>query len=148
MLKPGAVFAWTSALPTRIWKETFKHLRTFGLTGQDFTNVTKNAILARDEDVSRVNAYLTAAYEHYFGLWLSGRNSTCTTAAEMMLKNFYRHPGTELYLRMVRGIDSYVLTSYRNDLRATDMSYRNLKDKIHFSRHEKHRPKTLHLSKI
>ena len=37
---------------------------------------------------------------------------------DRLLKNFYRHPGTDLYQRMVVGHDSYMHLCYRIDKKA------------------------------
>jgi hypothetical protein len=40
------------------------------------------------------------------------RGPRCLTVVDRLLKNFYRHPGTALYLKMVTGYDSYMHQSY------------------------------------
>ena len=37
----------------------------------------------------------------------------CHKVGERLIANFYRHPGTALYLKMVTGYDSYMHQAWR-----------------------------------
>ena len=42
-----------------------------------------------------------------------GKESMCSQTMEMLIKNFYRHPGTALYNTMVSGFDSYYRFAFK-----------------------------------
>lgn len=113
ILKPGGLFLWGNALPTRAWLQAGEYLPTVGFELVDNTNHTKGAVTARDEDFDRVemvNDHILNGYPvmnaPYFG-------PRCRTVVGQLIKNFYRHPGTALYLKMVTGYDSYMHQSWR-----------------------------------
>merc|ERR1712195_328711 len=115
ILKPGGLFLWGNALPTRCWTKGFDVLESkIGLTRLDSLNHTKGAVIARDEDEARVNAYTSSITAQYPVFQYSGsRGRTCEHVVDRLIKNFYRHPGTALYLKMVSGFDSYMHESYQ-----------------------------------
>merc|ERR1711957_794027 len=115
ILKPGGLFLWGNALPTRCWTKGFDVLESkIGLTRLDPLNHTKGAVIARDEDEARVNAYTSSITAQYPVFQYSGsRGRTCEHVVDRLIKNFYRHPGTALYLKMVSGFDSYMHESYQ-----------------------------------
>lgn len=64
---------------------------------------------ARDEDEDRVNSYAAHLYSQYpMAFQMPVRGQMCEKVVDRLLLNFYRHPGTALYLKMVTGYDSCV----------------------------------------
>ena len=114
ILKPNGLFLWGNALPTRVWNVAYPYLSDTGFDRVASFNHTQGAIQARDEDEARVNAYTTQLFAQYpvfqtpFGI-----GSTCELVSDRLIKNFYRHPGTACYLKMVTGFDSYMHEAYR-----------------------------------
>jgi SAM-dependent methyltransferase len=113
VLKPGGLFLWGNALPTRVWNQAVPVLEAGGLQRQASLNHTLGAIKARDEDEARVNAYTTSLYGKYPVFKVPWIGEECELVADRLIKNFYRHPGTALYLKMVTGFDSYMHEAYR-----------------------------------
>jgi ubiquinone/menaquinone biosynthesis C-methylase UbiE len=108
VLKPNGLFVWGNALPTKVWGDGAKYLQENGFVACGSNNVTKRAVLARDEDTDRVNSFMTQMLDGYpvFNVPVVGK--PCRETIDIMVKNFYRHPGTDLYNRMVTGEDSYM----------------------------------------
>jgi hypothetical protein len=72
-------------------------------------NHTAGAVTARDEDEDRVNSYAAHLYSQYpLAFKMPVRGPMCEKVVDRLLLNFYRHPGTALYLKMVTGYDSCV----------------------------------------
>ena len=66
-------------------------------------------MIARDEDEDRVNSYAAHLYSQYpMAFKMPVRGPMCEKVVDRLLLNFYRHPGTALYLKMVTGYDSCV----------------------------------------
>jgi len=76
-------------------------------------DVTTEAIRARDEDHGRVEAYVTACLERFHGFRIPFLGRRRRREAELALKNFYRHPGTNLYATMKNGTDSYRVAAFQ-----------------------------------
>jgi len=76
-------------------------------------NVTKGAVQARELDAPRVDAFVQSLADKFFVFRMLGRQATCTKASELLIKNFYRHPGTALFNTMVSGHDSYCRHVYQ-----------------------------------
>jgi SAM-dependent methyltransferase len=114
ILKPGGFFLWGNALPTRVWHEGYEYLTSVGFERESSLNHTKGAVIARDEDEPRVNAYCKQVFDKFYAFKLPlGIGEKCEIVSDRLLKNFYRHPGTALYERMVTGVDSYMHEAYR-----------------------------------
>jgi len=113
VLKPGGLFLWGNALPSRLWAVAPAHLAAQGFEQLSSNNVTAAAVRARDLDAPRVNAFVESLREKYFVFRQLGHDHVCAKAAEMLVKNFYRHPGTALYLTMVSGFDSYFHMAFK-----------------------------------
>merc|ERR1712167_428587 len=101
ILKPGGLFLWGNALPTRVWKEAGEYLPSAGFELIHNKNWTSAAILARDEDKLRVDLALDQLIAPYPVMKLPYFGPRCHTVTERLIANFYRHPGTALYLKMV-----------------------------------------------
>lgn len=102
ILKPGGMLLWGNALPTRVWLAAYPHLSQNGFERVASLNHTKGAIQARDEDEDRVNAYADQLFGQYpLAFKMPIRGAPCLHVVDRLLKNFYRHPGTALYYKMV-----------------------------------------------
>lgn len=106
-LKPGAFLTWGNAIPDATWKPCFEQLKSIGLEVREVHDVTKEAIRARDEDKARVEAYVEQCLSKFHGFKIPFVGKKKRREAELALKNFYRHPGTNLYDTMVNGTDTY-----------------------------------------
>jgi ubiquinone/menaquinone biosynthesis C-methylase UbiE len=120
VLAPGGLFVWGNALPTKVWKAAPIALTQHGFKQILSSNVTKGAVEARDLDAPRVNAFMDSWGEALWVMSIFGVHSTCGEALAMLVKNFYRHPGTALYNTMVNGHDSYMRQVYQKPRRHVD----------------------------
>jgi len=99
ILRPGGHFVWGNAIPTSIWGNAIHYLHTdLGMERQEIHDVTDNAVIARDEDFDRVEHFLETLKNRY---WALGQSERCYKALNRLISNFYRHPGTALYKRML-----------------------------------------------
>jgi ubiquinone/menaquinone biosynthesis C-methylase UbiE len=116
MLKPGGFFVWGNALPTRVWVAAEQYFKSDETDMQltEFTNVTVNAVNARVEDEPRVNAFCNNMFDRFP---ITHVMPQCRHVLDRMVKNFYRHPGTNLFKTMVTGYDSYVHMSASKPLK-------------------------------
>jgi len=114
VLKPGGFFVWGNALPTRVWLEGDAYLPTAGFELAHSKNHTQGAVIARDEDKARVDLAVAQLLAPYFGTRLPIFGETCLKVGERLIANFYRHPGTAMYIKMTTGFDSYMHQAWRN----------------------------------
>lgn len=107
LLKPGGYLVWGNAIPDSTWKPCFDFLDSIGMKLQAECDVTKEAVQARDEDKTRIDAYVEQCMQafHAFRIPFVGRKKR--SEADWAIKNFSRNPGTRLYENMVDGTDSY-----------------------------------------
>ena len=97
VLKPGGLFLWGNALPTRVWLTAEKELTGLGFDRLASLNHTAAAVVARDEDEDRVNSYAAHLYSQYPAAFqMPVRGEMCRKVVDRLLLNFYRHPGTAL----------------------------------------------------
>jgi ubiquinone/menaquinone biosynthesis C-methylase UbiE len=108
VLVPGGLFVWGNALPTKVWGDGAEYLQANGFSACGAKNVTGRAIVARDEDNDRVELFMDQLLGMYSVFKLPIVGAPCRHTLDIMIKNFYRHPGTDLYQRMVVGADSYM----------------------------------------
>jgi ubiquinone/menaquinone biosynthesis C-methylase UbiE len=108
VLKPGGIFVWGNALTTRVWKDAEKHLTDQSWTLLSNTNHTAGAIQARKEDYDRVETAIDGILESTVGMSIPYYGARCKSVTKKLIANFYRHPGTAMYLKMVVGEDSYM----------------------------------------
>eukprot|EP00929_Paragymnodinium_shiwhaense_P091376 TRINITY_DN5134_c0_g1_i4.p1 TRINITY_DN5134_c0_g1~~TRINITY_DN5134_c0_g1_i4.p1 ORF type:complete len:406 (+),score=120.11 TRINITY_DN5134_c0_g1_i4:89-1306(+) len=108
VLKPGGFFVWGNAIPTRTWLEAMEYLPTAGFELKQNTNHTRGAVIARDEDFARVELVLDQIIGRYHAMHLPYFGERCAKVANRLIANFYRHPGTAMYLKMTTGTDSYM----------------------------------------
>jgi SAM-dependent methyltransferase len=114
ILKPGGLFLWGNALPTRVWEEADIFLPTLGFKLENNFNHTKGAVIARDEDYERVELVMSQLTAPYPVMTLPYFGERCKKVSNRLIANFYRHPGTALYLKMVTGFDSYMHQAWIN----------------------------------
>lgn len=110
VLKPGGFLVWGNAIPDATWQPCFDYLASIGMANIAQHDVTKEAIVARDRDHARVEAYVEQCLGRFHGFKIPFIGRGRRREAELALKNFYRHPGTNLYDTMVDGTDSYRVT--------------------------------------
>jgi len=106
-LKPGGFLVWGNAIPDITWQPCFDYLQKIGMKQIDVSDVTKEAVRARDLDLDRANLYVEQALGKFYGFSIPVLGKKRRFQAEQALKNFYRHPGTRLYEKMTDGTDSY-----------------------------------------
>jgi SAM-dependent methyltransferase len=106
-LKPGGFLVWGNAIPASTWQPCFDYLATIGMKLVEQRDVTEAAILARDEDRARVDAYLKECIDRFVGFRIPVFGRKKQLEARRALENFSRNPGTHLYERMKDGTDSY-----------------------------------------
>ncbi|HEY3449994.1 MAG TPA: class I SAM-dependent methyltransferase [Myxococcales bacterium] len=107
ILKPGGYMVWGNAIPESTWKPCFDCCESVGLKVLEVCDVTKEAVLARDLDKKRADAFVESCLSRFkgfsFPLWGAGRR----LEAQRAIENFFRNPGTNLYQNMVNGTDTY-----------------------------------------
>jgi len=113
VLKPGGFFVWGNAIPTRVWHEGNAYLPTAGFEQAFETNHTRGAVIARDQDYARVELAIRQLIKPYHVMKLPYFGERCHQVAERLIANFYRHPGTAMYLKMTTGTDSYMHQAWR-----------------------------------
>jgi SAM-dependent methyltransferase len=113
VLKPGGYFTWGNAIPTRVWHEAADYLPTAGFALDHSKNWTQGAIVARDEDHDRVAMAMDGLIDPYHVMKVPYFGPRCRKVAERLIANFYRHPGTALYLKMTTGFDSYMHQAWK-----------------------------------
>jgi len=113
VLKPGGFFVWGNALPTSVWNQGDAYLPTAGFEMAYNTNHTTGAVIARDEDAARVDLAIAQLISPYWALQAPYFGERCAAVSERLIGNFYRHPGTAMYLKMVSGLDSYMHQAWR-----------------------------------
>jgi SAM-dependent methyltransferase len=113
LLKPGGYLVWGNAIPDSTWKPCFDVLEALGMKQIEVRDVTKEAVIARDEDKRRVDLYVDAATRTFHGFRLPGIGNKRRQEAELAMKNFYRNPGTKLYTNMKDGTDSYKVVLFQ-----------------------------------
>ena len=106
-LKPGGFLVWGNAIPDDTWGPCFDHLESIGMKQIKVHDVTVPAVRARDLDKARAEAYVEQCLNKFYGFRVPVLGKKRRLQAEQALKNFYRHPGTRLYEKMVDGTDSY-----------------------------------------
>jgi len=107
LLKPGGFLVWGNAIPDSTWQPTFDYMASIGLELKEVCDVTKEAIVARDQDVGRADAYVDQAIHKFFAFRIPVLGRKRRAEAELALKNFFRNPGTNLYNNMCDGTDTY-----------------------------------------
>jgi len=108
MLMPGGFFVWGNALPTHVWHKGSTVLQEMGFVPCGERNHTAGAVKARQEDAKRVDMFVQSVLDHFPVQSVPYFGPKCGVVTSLLIKNFYRHPGTQLYEKMVVGYDSYM----------------------------------------
>jgi SAM-dependent methyltransferase len=108
MLKPGGFFVWGNALPTHVWHKGSATLQKMGFIPCGERNHTAGAVKARQEDAKRVDMFVQSVSDYFPVGYVPYFGPRCESVTALLIKNFYRHPGTQLYEKMVVGYDSYM----------------------------------------
>lgn len=116
LLKPGGFLVWGNAIPDATWKPCFEYLESIGMKMVSETDVTKEAVGARDEDDARVHAYVDQCIERFPAFRIPVLGKKRRIEAEAAMKNFYRNPGTNLYENMKDGTDSYKVVAFQKSV--------------------------------
>lgn len=107
MLKPGGYIVWGNAIPEATWKPCFDYLESIGMKIREVRDVTKEAVVARDEDKARIDTFVDQIAESFYGFRIPVLGRRKREEAEVGLRNFARNPGTRLYENMRDGTDTY-----------------------------------------
>jgi SAM-dependent methyltransferase len=107
ILRPGGFMVWGNAIPDSTWKPCFDCLDSVGLKLVEACDVTKEAVLARDLDKARADAFVEQCLSRFKGFRIPGWGRTRRLEAKFAMENFFRNPGTNLYQNMVNGTDTY-----------------------------------------
>ena len=116
MLKPGGFLVWGNAIPDSTWKPCFDLLKTIGFELIESCDVTKEAVMARDQDKARIDSYVAQLMSAYHGFKIPFVGNKRRALADVALKNFSRNPGTKLYDNMVDGTDTYKVSMLQKPL--------------------------------
>jgi len=112
-LKPGGFLVWGNAIPDSTWQPCFDYLEKLGMKQVGMHDVTKEAVLARDLDKARAEAYVEQCLAKFYGFRIPVLGKKRGLEATQALKNFFRHPGTRLYENMVDGTDTYRVACFQ-----------------------------------
>jgi len=115
VLVPGGLFVWGNAIFTHVWKDGADYLQANGFSDCGLFNYTARAIEARDQDYDRVESFIKQLTSQYPVFSVPVVGVPCRKTIELLIKNFYRHPGTRLYNTMVDGTDSYMNMCHKLD---------------------------------
>jgi ubiquinone/menaquinone biosynthesis C-methylase UbiE len=107
VLKPGGFLVWGNAIPDPTWQPCFDYMQSIGMKMVESRDVTKEAILARDLDEPRAEAYVKQVLSKYHAFKIPVFGATKRKEARMAIMNFYRNPGTNLYDTMIDRRDTY-----------------------------------------
>ena len=73
----------------------------------EMRDVTKEAVVARDQDEARVSAYVEQCIDKFAGFRIPVLGRKKRLEARLAMENFSRNPGTNLYRTLKDGTDSY-----------------------------------------
>jgi len=113
ILKPDGYMLWGNAIPDSTWKPCFDYLESLGLKLVEVCDLTREAVLARDLDRSRVNAFMEQCLSRFVGFRIPSLGPARRREARLAMANFYRNPGTNLYQNMINGRDTYKLALFQ-----------------------------------
>lgn len=111
--KPGGFLVWGNAIPDSTWEPCFEYLESIGMTQVDGRDVTREAVAARDQDWGRVEAYVAQCMDKWLAFRIPFLGPKRRRIAEVALKNFFRHPGTNLYESMVTRDHTYRVVCFQ-----------------------------------
>ena len=107
ILKPGGYMVWGNAIPASTWQPCFECLESVGLRLLEVCDVTREAVLARDLDRPRVDAFVEQCLSRFPAFRIPVVGPARRLEAQRAMENFYRNPGTNLYRNMVDVSDTY-----------------------------------------
>jgi ubiquinone/menaquinone biosynthesis C-methylase UbiE len=107
ILKPGGYMVWGNAIPDSTWKPCFEALESIGLKVIEVCDVTKEAVLARDQDRARADAFVEQCLSRFHAFRIPSLGAARRLEARLAMENFFRNPGTNLYQNMTNGTDTY-----------------------------------------
>jgi SAM-dependent methyltransferase len=107
VLKPGGMLVWGNAIPDATWQPCFDFMKSMGMQLVEVRDVTEQAIVARDQDEARVDAYVDHCIDRFRAFKIPVYGPRKREEARQALRNFYRNPGTDLYRNMVTRRDTY-----------------------------------------
>lgn len=107
ILKPGGFLTWGNAIPDMAWQPAFNFMESIGMKVIEVCDVTEEAILARDLDKARCQAYCDQALDKFAAFKIPFVGAKKRLEAELAMKNLNRDPGTRLYDDMVTRRDTY-----------------------------------------
>jgi len=113
LLKPGGMLVWANAIPDSTWQLCFEFLESLGMKKIEVTDVTEEAIRARDQDKLRADEYVDTVLRRMWGFRIPGLGAKKRDEARQAMLNFYRNPGTRLYDRMVERVDTYKVVCFQ-----------------------------------
>jgi ubiquinone/menaquinone biosynthesis C-methylase UbiE len=113
LMKPGGFLVWGNAIPDATWKPCFDYLESIGMKSVEVRDVTEQAVVARDQDEARVDAYVEQCIDAFWGFKIPVFGNRRGAEARAAMKNFYRNPGTNLYANMTNGVDSYKVVAFQ-----------------------------------
>jgi len=113
LLKPGGFLTWGNAIPDVTWQPCFDFLKSIGMKQVEVRDVTKEAILARDLDKGRIDAYVRNCLDKFPAFRIPVVGEKKRQEAKVAMENFSRHPGTNLYQNMVDGTDTYKVVLFQ-----------------------------------
>jgi hypothetical protein len=116
LLKPGGFLVWGNAIPDATWQPCFDYLQSIGFELEEVSDVTAEAVQARDEDKARIDTYVDQCIAAFHAFKLPRIGKKRRAEAEVALKNFARNPGTNLYDNMVNRTDTYKVVRLRKSL--------------------------------
>jgi precorrin-6B methylase 2 len=112
-LKPGGLLLWGNAIPDATWGPCFEHMKGIGMEMVEVHDVTREAVLARDLDEPRAEAYVVQCLNKFRAFKVPVIGARRANEAGQALRNFFRHPGTNLCRNMVDGTDTYNVACFR-----------------------------------
>ncbi len=115
-LKPGGFFVWGNAIPNVTWQPCFDYLKSLGMVEVQVQDVTAEAIVARDLDEPRAEAYVKECVNKFLAFRVPFIGPRRAREAGRAMRNFFRHPGTRLYDNMVDGTDTYKVVCFQKPL--------------------------------
>jgi SAM-dependent methyltransferase len=107
ILKPGGYFVWGNAIPDEAWQASFDFMESIGMRIVEVDDVTAEAVVARDQDRPRIEAYIEQALARFPAFHVPVLGPGRRKEAELAMKNLCRHPGTRLYEDMRSRSDTY-----------------------------------------
>lgn len=113
VLKPGGHLVWGNAIPDETWDACFEFLRGAGMKLIEVTDVTTEAVRARDEDKARIDAFADECGRRLLGFRVPIVGAKKRLEATAALKNFCRNPGTRLYEDMRTRRDTYKVAVFQ-----------------------------------